>query len=78
MVAIAQSAERRSVDPEAMGSIPIRHPERQGTGDRVRGQPARRQRCAGCPLFPATCPPDDTPVEERQTRPAQNREAVRH
>ncbi len=37
-----------------------------------------RHRFAGCPLYPVTCPLlfVFALVEERQTRPAQNREAI--
>ena len=54
-VMVAQSAERRNVAPEAMGSIPIHHPELQVTGDRLQGTACRNRtdsQAVPCPLPP--------------------------
>ena len=77
MVAVAQLAERRNVAPEAAGSNPVRHP-RGGQVTGYRGQQATAALPQAVPrpypLFPEVL----ALVEERQTRPAQTREAVRH
>src|SRR5215213_578672 len=60
MVMVAQLAERRNVAPEATGSIPVRHPELQVTGNRLQQATtttgSRRLSPVPCPLSPGLHP----------------------